>query len=57
MATPHIAGLIAVLISTFGNISPANMTRLLQKYALKGVVRNVRECYHRILWAETETMT
>jgi hypothetical protein len=43
MATPHIAGLIALLISTSGNLPPANMTKSLQDASLKGVISNVRE--------------
>jgi cerevisin len=43
MATPHVAGLVALIISTFGNKIPAEMTKLLQNYSLKGYVKNVRK--------------
>ncbi|KAF5349212.1 hypothetical protein D9756_009504 [Leucocoprinus leucothites] len=41
MATPHVAGLIAYLISVRGNMSPAAMTSLLQSLSLKGVISGV----------------
>lgn len=41
MATPHIAGLIAYLISVRGNTTPAAMTALLQSLSLKGVVSGI----------------
>ncbi|KAJ3576376.1 hypothetical protein NP233_g467 [Leucocoprinus birnbaumii] len=41
MATPHIAGLIAYLISVRGNTSPAAMTSLLQSLSQKGVISGI----------------
>ncbi|KXN86834.1 Subtilisin-like serine protease pepC [Leucoagaricus sp. SymC.cos] len=41
MATPHVAGLIAYLISVRGNMSPASMSTLLKSLSLKGVISGV----------------
>ncbi|RDB21875.1 Cuticle-degrading protease [Hypsizygus marmoreus] len=41
MATPHVAGLIAYLISTRGNTSPAAMSTLLKSLSLKGVLSGI----------------
>ncbi|KAJ2915902.1 hypothetical protein MD484_g4494, partial [Candolleomyces efflorescens] len=38
MATPHVAGLVAYLISLEGNVSPADMEAKLKSYSLKGVL-------------------
>ncbi|RXW15616.1 hypothetical protein EST38_g10232 [Candolleomyces aberdarensis] len=38
MATPHVAGLIAYLISLEGNVSPTEMEAKLKSYSLKGVL-------------------
>jgi len=43
MATPHVTGLIAVIISISGNKTPAEMTKVLQACSLKGYIRDVRE--------------
>ncbi|KAH9485833.1 Cuticle-degrading protease [Psilocybe cubensis] len=37
-ATPHVAGLIAYLISKEGNLSPAEMSAKLQTYSVKGAL-------------------
>jgi len=43
MATPHIAGLIAYLISKEGNVSPADMEAKLKSYSLKGALTSIRK--------------
>jgi cerevisin len=41
MATPHVAGLAAVLISKEGNVSPAALATKLKSYAVNGVLSGV----------------
>ncbi|KJA18157.1 hypothetical protein HYPSUDRAFT_169640 [Hypholoma sublateritium FD-334 SS-4] len=41
MATPHVAGIIACLISTEGNLTPADFATKLQNYAVKGVLSDI----------------
>ncbi|KAF9466801.1 serine protease [Collybia nuda] len=41
MATPHIAGLIAYLIGTGNNVSPASMSTLIKSLSLKGVLSGI----------------
>jgi cerevisin len=41
MATPHVAGLAAVLISKEGNVSPAALSDKLKSYAVNGVLSGV----------------
>ncbi|KAF9522375.1 serine protease [Crepidotus variabilis] len=41
MSTPHISGLIAYLIGKDGNLTPAAMTKKLQKLSVKGVITGV----------------
>ncbi|KAF9524976.1 serine protease [Crepidotus variabilis] len=41
MATPHISGLIAYLLSKDGSISPAEMTTKLQALSLKNVITEI----------------
>ncbi|KAH6908860.1 serine protease [Coprinopsis sp. MPI-PUGE-AT-0042] len=41
MATPHVAGLAAVLISKEGNVSPAALSTKLKSYAVNGVLSGV----------------
>ena len=43
MATPHVAGLVAYLISKDGNISPAAMTTKIKNLSVKNVLTGVRE--------------
>jgi len=43
MATPHIAGLLAYLISTEGNLTPAELSAKLQTYAVKSALTGIRE--------------
>ncbi len=43
MATPHIAGLVATLISRDGNSSPANISAAIQTLSTKGVLTGIRE--------------
>ncbi|KAG6848130.1 hypothetical protein H0H93_003112 [Arthromyces matolae] len=40
-ATPHVAGLVAFLISSQGNTSPASMRTRVQNLALNGVLENI----------------
>jgi hypothetical protein len=49
MATPHVTGLIAVLISTFGDTTPKEMIKLLQRFSLKGYVQDDSEWCDQIL--------
>ncbi|KAF8662094.1 hypothetical protein AX16_001204 [Volvariella volvacea WC 439] len=41
MATPHVAGLSAYLISKDGNLSPAALSTKIQSLAVKGVLTNI----------------
>ncbi|XP_006464052.1 serine proteinase [Agaricus bisporus var. bisporus H97] len=41
MATPHIAGLVAYLISLQGNVSPAAMSTKIKSLSLKGVISGI----------------
>ncbi|KZV97046.1 subtilisin-like protein [Exidia glandulosa HHB12029] len=41
MATPHVAGLVAYLISTEGNMSPEDMVKRIKEVAADGVVRGL----------------
>ncbi|PPQ87122.1 hypothetical protein CVT25_000941 [Psilocybe cyanescens] len=41
MATPHVAGLIAYLISKDGNLSPAEISTKLQTYSVKGALTSL----------------
>ncbi|PPQ92426.1 hypothetical protein CVT25_008647 [Psilocybe cyanescens] len=41
LATPHVAGLVAYLISKDGNVSPAAMATKLQSLAVKGVLTSI----------------
>jgi cerevisin len=43
MATPHIAGLVAYLISQNGNQSPAAISNLIKSLATKDVLSGIRE--------------
>jgi subtilisin family serine protease len=43
MATPHVAGLIAYLISLNGNTTPAAMSTQLKNLATKDVLTGIRE--------------
>jgi subtilisin family serine protease len=43
MATPHVAGLIAYLISAEGNLAPASMIEKIQEYSVKDALSDVRE--------------
>jgi subtilisin family serine protease len=43
MATPHVAGLAAYLISVGGNMSPAALSSAITSLALKGVLAGVRK--------------
>jgi len=45
MATPHVAGLIAYLISAEGNISTGQMSAKLQRLAKKDVLSGIREYF------------
>ncbi len=47
MATPHVVGLIAYLISVDGDISPAEMSAKLQGLAKKDVLSGIREYFWR----------
>lgn len=49
MATPHVAGLIACLISKEGNISPWNMLNKVYNMSLKNVLYYIRT-YFPIVW-------
>lgn len=42
-ATPHVAGLIAYIISNEGDRSPADMKTYLKEISLSGVITSVRE--------------
>lgn len=44
MATPHIAGLIAYLISVNGNSTPAAMSTSLKSLATKNALSSIRAC-------------
>ncbi|KAJ7205370.1 serine protease [Mycena rebaudengoi] len=41
MATPHVAGVIAILISLNGNSSPAEMSAAIQSLSVKGVLTDI----------------
>jgi hypothetical protein len=41
MATPHVAGLIAYLITAEGYLPPANMIQKIQSYAVKDGLSNM----------------
>jgi subtilisin family serine protease len=43
MASPHVAGLAAVLRSSFPNLSPAQVRDRLMGFATKGIIRDVPE--------------
>ena len=43
MATPHVAGLLAYLISVNGNSSPASLTSTLKGLGQSGVLTGIRE--------------
>ncbi|CAG8602135.1 10825_t:CDS:2 [Ambispora leptoticha] len=43
MAAPHVAGVVALLISQYGNKSPAEMQQTVKDMATKGVLKNVAE--------------
>jgi len=43
MATPHVAGLIAYLITAEGYLPPANMIQKIQAYSAKNALSNIRE--------------
>lgn len=43
MSAPHVAGLVAYLISEKGNLSPADMSSLLSQFAIKNTLTNIRE--------------
>lgn len=45
MATPHVVGLIAYLISAEGNIPTAAMSAKLQGLAKKDVLSGIREYF------------
>ena len=48
MATPHVAGLVAYLIGLRGDMSPAQMSALVQSLSGKGEISGLREwllCY------------
>ena len=42
-ATPHVAGIIATLISRDGNLSPAAMSAKLATIAIKGAITDLRK--------------
>ena len=41
MATPHVVGLIAYLITAEGYIPPANMIQKIQAYSAKNALSNM----------------
>jgi cerevisin len=41
MATPHVAGLVAYLISVEGNVTPAEMTAKIQDKSVKDVLTSI----------------
>jgi len=45
MAAPHVAGLMAYLISAEGkpNVTPADMIQKIRNYAVKGALSDLRE--------------
>ena len=43
MATPHIAGLVATIISRDGNDSPAAISTKIQTLSTKGALSSIRE--------------
>lgn len=43
MASPHVAGLMAYLISAEGKTSPYNMIQKIRNYAVKGALSDLRE--------------
>ena len=42
-ATPHVAGLVAYLIGTRGNMSPATMSALIKSTSIKSAISGLRE--------------
>ena len=48
MACPHVAGLIAYLISAENNISPEEMSKKLQRLAKRNVLTGIREYHYKI---------
>lgn len=42
MATPHVAGLVAYLISVNGNVSPATMSTNIKNLATKNALTGLR---------------
>ncbi len=45
MATPHISGLIAYLLASDGNVSPADLQAKIQGLAQKDALEDVRKCH------------
>jgi hypothetical protein len=45
MATPHVAGIVATLISRDGNVSPAEMEAKLKSLSVKGAITGLRTCH------------
>jgi len=43
MAAPHVTGIIATLISLYGNISPSEMITVIQNLGIKGALNGLRE--------------
>lgn len=44
MATPHVTGTIAYLLSLQGNISPPDMEAKLKAFALNNALTDIRGC-------------
>lgn len=44
MATPHVAGLVAYLLSVNGNVSPATMQSNIKSLSTKNALTGIREC-------------
>jgi cerevisin len=56
MATPHVAGLIAYLISLNGNVSPATMSTNLKSLSTKNAISGIREPHLAYLILQQELM-
>ena len=42
MATPHVAGLVAYMISVDGNMSPSAMQTMIKTMSVKGILSGIR---------------